>query len=168
MPCGRWWPSAPHSSPSPHFGPCLLWPNGRPSQQLLNSCKPIQRGPSNHVSSDYASVSWPDKLQYIGICRTGLCTNIQFCPCRPAVPPHGWDTRWSKKFSLLFSHDICSAEKKVPQPQPLISETLSLIWVFAVFNLQHAKIVVYKTTAAAAAAATTTITIISLSLLHII
>jgi len=22
----------------PLFGPCLLWPNGRPSQQLLNSC----------------------------------------------------------------------------------------------------------------------------------
>jgi len=28
----------PHSSPSPLFGPCLLWPNGRPSQQLLSSC----------------------------------------------------------------------------------------------------------------------------------
>jgi len=27
-----------HSSPSPLFGPCLLWPNGRPSQQLLNAC----------------------------------------------------------------------------------------------------------------------------------
>jgi len=26
-----------HSSP-PLFGPCLLWPNDRPSQQLLNSC----------------------------------------------------------------------------------------------------------------------------------
>ena len=22
----------------PHFGPCLLWPNGRPSHQLLSSC----------------------------------------------------------------------------------------------------------------------------------
>jgi len=29
---------APHSSPSPLFGPCLFWPNGRPSQQLLSSC----------------------------------------------------------------------------------------------------------------------------------
>jgi len=29
----------PHSSPSPLFGPCLLWPNGRPSQQLLSSCR---------------------------------------------------------------------------------------------------------------------------------
>jgi len=28
----------PHSSPSPFFGPWLLWPNGRPSQQLLSSC----------------------------------------------------------------------------------------------------------------------------------
>ena len=29
---------APHSSPSPLFSPSLLWPNGRPSQQLLSSC----------------------------------------------------------------------------------------------------------------------------------
>jgi len=44
----RWGPSCPHgkghSSP-PHFsaliyfGPCLLWPNGRPSQQLLSYCQ---------------------------------------------------------------------------------------------------------------------------------
>ena len=27
-----------HSSPSPLFGRCLLWPNGRPSQQLLSCC----------------------------------------------------------------------------------------------------------------------------------
>ena len=26
-----------HSSPPPLFGPCLLWPNGRPSQLLLSS-----------------------------------------------------------------------------------------------------------------------------------
>ena len=38
--CVRW----EHSSPgkgahqSSLFGPCLLWPNGRPSQQLLSSC----------------------------------------------------------------------------------------------------------------------------------
>jgi len=24
----------------PLFGPCLLWPNGRPSQLLLSSCSP--------------------------------------------------------------------------------------------------------------------------------
>jgi len=28
----------PPQHPSPLFGPCLLWPNGRPSQQLLSSC----------------------------------------------------------------------------------------------------------------------------------
>ena len=28
----------PRTSPSPLFGACLLWPNGRPSQQLLSSC----------------------------------------------------------------------------------------------------------------------------------
>ena len=40
--CVRWGPSSPyekgHSSPPPLVGPCLLWPNGRPSQQLLSSC----------------------------------------------------------------------------------------------------------------------------------
>jgi len=40
--CVRWGPSSPHgdgqSSPLPLFGPCLLWPNGRASQQLLSSC----------------------------------------------------------------------------------------------------------------------------------
>jgi len=33
-------PAAPKRATAapPLFGPCLLWPNGRPSQQLLNSC----------------------------------------------------------------------------------------------------------------------------------
>jgi len=35
----QWEPTAPTAAPrSPLFGPCLLWPNGRPSQQLLSSC----------------------------------------------------------------------------------------------------------------------------------
>jgi len=28
----------PPQQPLPTFGPCLLWSNGRPSQQLLSSC----------------------------------------------------------------------------------------------------------------------------------
>jgi len=28
----------PPQHPLPTFGPCLLWPNGRPSHQLLSSC----------------------------------------------------------------------------------------------------------------------------------
>jgi len=44
--CVRWTPSSPtergthlpHFSAHVYFGPCLLWPNGRPSQQLLSSC----------------------------------------------------------------------------------------------------------------------------------
>jgi len=28
----------PTQQPLPTFSPCLLWPNGRPSQQLLSSC----------------------------------------------------------------------------------------------------------------------------------
>jgi len=30
--------SQPQQQPLPIFGPCLLWPNGHPSQQLLSSC----------------------------------------------------------------------------------------------------------------------------------
>ena len=30
--------SSPHFSAYVYFGPCLLWPNGRPSQQLPSSC----------------------------------------------------------------------------------------------------------------------------------
>jgi len=39
--CVRWEPSSLHGkghSNPPLFGPCLLWPNGRSSQQLLSSC----------------------------------------------------------------------------------------------------------------------------------
>jgi len=40
--CVRWGPSAPMergtAAPPPLFGPCLLWPNGYPSQQLLSCC----------------------------------------------------------------------------------------------------------------------------------
>jgi len=33
---------AQHCDSSPAlFGPCLLWPNGRPSPQLLSSCRPL-------------------------------------------------------------------------------------------------------------------------------
>jgi len=34
----RWGPSSIPQQLLPTFGPCLLWPNGRPSQQLLSSC----------------------------------------------------------------------------------------------------------------------------------
>jgi len=30
------------AAPPPLFGPCLLWPNGRPSQLLLSSCSPYE------------------------------------------------------------------------------------------------------------------------------
>jgi len=37
----RWGPSSPQEKRTqqpPLLGPCLSWPNGRPSQQLLSSC----------------------------------------------------------------------------------------------------------------------------------
>ena len=39
--CVRWEPSSPERGTaafSPLFGPCLLWPDGRPSQLLLSIC----------------------------------------------------------------------------------------------------------------------------------
>jgi len=41
--CVWWGPNSPspkrrHSRPPPIFSPCLLWPNGRPSQLLLSAC----------------------------------------------------------------------------------------------------------------------------------
>ena len=43
--CVRWGPSSPRKGAQqshPLFDPCLSWPNGRPSQQLLSiKCRPI-------------------------------------------------------------------------------------------------------------------------------
>jgi len=38
--CARWGPSSPaqKGAQPPLFDPCLLWPNGRPSQLLLSTC----------------------------------------------------------------------------------------------------------------------------------
>jgi len=32
------YPAPPKGARPPIFGPCLLWPNGRPSQLLLSTC----------------------------------------------------------------------------------------------------------------------------------
>ena len=44
-----------HCSP-PLFGPCLLWPNGRPSQQLLSFCKYLFDIELLHINS--AKLCW--------------------------------------------------------------------------------------------------------------
>ena len=36
--CVRWGPTSPKGAQPPIFGPCLLWPNGCPSQLLLSTC----------------------------------------------------------------------------------------------------------------------------------
>ena len=46
--CVRWGPS-PVQQLLPTFGPCLLWPNGRLSKQLLSSC--YKRSPKNRCIS---------------------------------------------------------------------------------------------------------------------
>ena len=62
----QWGPSAPHSSPSPLFGPCLLCPNGRPSQQLLSSC--------------LVSVAWGWGLQSMEVGGHGSINRHHCCP----------------------------------------------------------------------------------------
>jgi len=50
------------SKTSPLFGPCILWPNGRPSQQLLSSCYSL-RHRHNCCRKDVAvSATAPIKL----------------------------------------------------------------------------------------------------------
>ena len=34
-------PAPPKGAQTPIFSPCLLWPNGRPSQLLLNTCNQV-------------------------------------------------------------------------------------------------------------------------------
>jgi len=83
--CVKWGPS-----PSLLFGPCLLWPNGRPSQQLLSSCYHMTR---------WAPV-WLACFQTIRNCRlsdvfaslAGFCDN----------PP------WSSTVGLMYSR-CCTA-----------------------------------------------------------
>jgi len=61
--CARWGDPTPpsqkkgHSSP-PLFGPCLLRPNGRPSQQLLSSCaKWIHTAVFDHATYRYSQLA---------------------------------------------------------------------------------------------------------------
>ena len=43
-------PSAPKNAAQPPiFGPCLLWPNGRPSQLLRSTCSIFQDGGGRHL-----------------------------------------------------------------------------------------------------------------------
>jgi len=52
-------PKGEHSSPPPLFGPYLLWPNGRPSQQLLSCCKTISASArEGQTDADAVSVLW--------------------------------------------------------------------------------------------------------------
>jgi len=50
--------------PLPIFGPCLLWPNGRPSQQLLSSCLigHTKDSPANITEGNYGLTERPQAL----------------------------------------------------------------------------------------------------------
>jgi len=51
----------------PTFGPCLLWPNGRPSQQLMSSCSFsfVQYTKLQSASQPMHSASFPLSVLYI-------------------------------------------------------------------------------------------------------
>ena len=49
-------PSSPHGMghrPPPLFGPCLLWPNGRPCQQLQSSCLKLAARIRHYAGTTY-------------------------------------------------------------------------------------------------------------------
>ena len=59
--CVRWWPSSPHgrgTAVSSYFSVHILWPNGRPSQQLLSSCYFLKILP----------LSTADMISYYSLC----------------------------------------------------------------------------------------------------
>ena len=107
----------PHSSPSALFGPCLLWPNGCPSQQLLSSCwfcfhcTNQEIGWEEHIQNDVFCVEWDVK-------RKALTQSIS-CGNSVRLPDSGtgdlWQNGWSyghtfsppgKAIPLIFSHQI--------------------------------------------------------------
>ena len=83
--------------PPPLFGQCLLWLNGRPSQQLLSSCYETdvhflaEPAVSNHwgkVDMVYTFVFWPqscNKLNLYGAWRTAALL-IRQASCSKAWP----------------------------------------------------------------------------------
>ena len=79
------------SSHSPLFGPYLLWPNGRPSQQLLSSCYDLlqQLPPPILITGDFNSQStlWGytklDRRGKVGediLIKHNLCILNDTCP----------------------------------------------------------------------------------------
>jgi len=63
----------PPQQPLPTFGPCLLWPNGRPSQQLLSSCfvDSVTRGNAYKLQSSHCQCI-VDTRKYFFSQRLGL------------------------------------------------------------------------------------------------
>jgi len=71
------------------FGRCLLWPNGRPSQQLLSSCAKVQSGYTaffDHATYRYNQlavgggyIAEGQSLPYATSHRTALFCQLGFC-----------------------------------------------------------------------------------------
>jgi len=61
----------PAQQPLPTFGSCLLWPNGRPSQQLLSSFSCAYVHMYTYICTNY---------NYYRICILLFCTLLHFTP----------------------------------------------------------------------------------------
>jgi len=75
--CARWGTQLPLSEKGtqqpPLFGPCLLWPNGRPSQQLPRSCaKWIHTAVFDHATYRYNQLAGRLRGAELPLCHVAL------------------------------------------------------------------------------------------------
>jgi len=83
--CVRWGQRPPKRGTPPTFGPCLLWPNGRPSQ-LLVSCLFFHTKPTDWLGGrlrhDLFCVEWDVKPEFNQSCLSRsekyvVCVDLQ-------------------------------------------------------------------------------------------
>jgi len=67
------------TAPPPFFGPCLLWPNGRPSQLLLSSCLNVR---NENCSAVYVLQCTSGKLV------AGKTTTVKVAQCASTSSAH--------------------------------------------------------------------------------
>ena len=136
------------SSP-PLFGPCLLWPNGRPSQQLLRSCaKWIHTAflitLHTVITSWWGEASSPRGRAAImrhriaqryffgwGLVNQSAVTHCLLSGCRPVYLKMPVGERWSGCRRLVYGSHRVSQQNytKVALPLSVIPHVLSrLIW----------------------------------------
>jgi len=91
--CVRWGPSSPQNGAQqpPLFGPCLLWPSGRPSQQLVSSCFPSRIQTASSLIFRYTRRLSAFHAHVARSCKEGTAfrgfTNQKFIDTQNAMTP---------------------------------------------------------------------------------